>query len=88
MGKKYDDGRTASALVDAYKFQEPVASQEALLEIVKRTSGAGKTAGHQGHRLHDRDHRAQGAAVCALTGPSSRTAANSPSRPPPWSCAA
>jgi len=44
-GKKYDDGRTASALVEAYKFQEPVASQEALLEIVKRTSGAGKEPG-------------------------------------------
>ena len=40
MGKKYDDGHTASAIVEAYKLQEPVASQEALLQIVKQTSGA------------------------------------------------
>jgi len=40
MGKKYEDGHTAAAIVEAHKFQEPVASQEALLAIVKQTSGA------------------------------------------------
>ena len=45
MGKKYDDGRTASAIVEAYKLQAPVASQEALLQIAKQTSGAGAEPG-------------------------------------------
>ena len=43
MGKKYEDGRTASAIVEAHKLQEPVTSQEALLTIVKQTSGASDT---------------------------------------------
>jgi hypothetical protein len=40
MGKKYEDGHTAAAIVEAHKFQEPVASQDALLAIVKQTSAA------------------------------------------------
>ena len=40
MGKKYEDGHTAAAIVEAHKFQEPVMSQDALLAIVKQTSAA------------------------------------------------
>ena len=45
MGKKYDDGHTASALVEAHKLQEPVTTEEALLAMVKQTSGAGAEPG-------------------------------------------
>ncbi len=40
MGKKYEDGHTAAAIVEAHKFQEPVTSQDALLAIVKQTGAA------------------------------------------------
>ncbi len=40
MGRKYEDGHTAAALVEAYKLPEPVVSQETLLAIVKQTSSA------------------------------------------------
>ena len=50
MGKKYEDGHTAAAIVEAHKFQEPVTSQDALLAIVKQTGAA--TAG-PGTKLAD-----------------------------------
>jgi hypothetical protein len=45
MGKKYEDGHTAAAIVEAHKFEQPVVSQEALLAIVKQTSGTGPEPG-------------------------------------------
>ncbi len=45
LGKKYADGHTAAAIVEARKLQEPVTSQDALLAIVKQTSAASPEPG-------------------------------------------
>jgi hypothetical protein len=50
MGKKYDDGHTAAAIVEAHKLQEPVVSQEHLLALVKQLNA---TASDPGAKLAD-----------------------------------
>ena len=86
MGKKYEDGRTASAIVEAHKLQEPVTSQEALLTIVKQTSGASDT----GAKLTDYTTEviAPKGLLARARSPVSRTAASSSSTPGPCWCAA
>ncbi len=39
MGKKYEDGHTAAAVVEAHKLREPVVSQEDLLVVDKQING-------------------------------------------------
>ena len=88
MGKKYDDGHTAAAIVEAHKFQEPVASPGRSARHREADERRQPRAGHQAGRLL-RQRFSRPRACCARAPlPASRIGASSSSRPAPCWCAA